>query len=145
MSEQINSVDFWVDELIKDTTPSHFDYREKFMSYMKNDKINSFGKWMFNNGYNTGLVNLQTKVNTYCVPQWISVKDRLPTSGDPVMVTTGNWGDKPDVCSARLWTNKDGSNPKWCDYYGADVESMMGASVTHWRPLPTSPKENNDD
>ena len=137
------SVDFWVEELTKDTNLNHFDFSKSDFDYTTYTR--NYGEWMWNCGYNAGLVNLQTKVNTYCVPQWVSVKDRLPTSGDPVMVTTGNWGDKPDVCSARLWTNKDGSNPKWCDYYGADVESMMGASVTHWRPLPTSPKENNDD
>jgi hypothetical protein len=76
--------------------------------------------------------------------EWIRVKDRLPTSGDPVMVTTGNWGDKPDVCTAQLWTNKDGSNPEWRDYYGDDVERLMGASVTHWTPLPQKPESGDD-
>ena len=70
MNEQINSVDFWVDELTHDINPEHFNHHENFIPYMHDEKISSFGNWMWNNGYNVGLANLQTKINTYCAPQW---------------------------------------------------------------------------
>ena len=133
MNEQINSVDFWVDELIKDTNSSHFDYHEKFVSYMKNDIINSFGKWMWNRGHNAGLVNLQAKVNTYCVPQWISVKDRLPEGCETVLICNAN---KKFVASGyyspveKRW-NQIGNR-------------FLLFTITHWMSLPEPPESKDD-
>lgn len=83
MSEQINNVDFWVDELTHDINPEHFNHHENFIPYMHDEKISSFGNWMWNNGYNVGLVNLQTKVNTYCVSQ-----ERETTTFKPIATDT---------------------------------------------------------
>lgn len=62
MNEQINSVDFWVEELTKDTEPEHFNLNVDDFYYTAYKR--SYGSYMWNCGYNAGLVNLQTKVNT---------------------------------------------------------------------------------
>lgn len=79
MGEQINSVDFWVEELTKDI--SDFNISDAYLD------VSGYGQWMWDNGYNAGLVNLQTKVNTYCVPQWTSHETttfKCPYCGRPV-------------------------------------------------------------
>ena len=126
MSKQINNVDFWVDELTKDTNPDHFNFHENFIRYMDAEKISSFGNWMFNNGYNVGLYNLQTKVNSYCVPQWISVKDRLPEKYKEVLVYSAKYGVQEDWITDTPYY--------WHNY---------GELVTHWMPKPMlePPKE----
>ena len=60
MNEQTNSVDFWVDELTKETDPELFNFSKSdfyFTTYK-----GEYGHWMWNCGYNAGLVNLQTKI-----------------------------------------------------------------------------------
>lgn len=84
MNECEKSVDFWVEELTKDTDPEHFGLNVNDFYYTAYK--HNYSTWMWNRGYNAGLVNLQTKVNTYCVPQWISVKDRLPEPNTRVFV-----------------------------------------------------------
>jgi hypothetical protein len=125
MSKCEKSVDFWVDELTHDINPEHFNHNENFIPYMHDEKISSFGDWMWNNGYNVGLYNLQTKINTYCVPQWISVKDRLPEKH--------GW-----YLTAHKKTYPTDSGIKICffchGYFTTDKE------VTHWRPLPEYPE-----
>lgn len=51
---RMNSVDFWVEELTHDINPEHFNHHENFIPYMHDEKISSFGNWMWNNGYNVG-------------------------------------------------------------------------------------------
>lgn len=130
MGEQINSVDFWVEELTHDINPEHFNHNENFIPYMHDEKISSFGDWMWNNGYNVGLYNLQTKINTYCAPQWISVKDRLPETIDDVIVCN----EYGTVYSA--WYN---NNNMWV-YALTDV--IITCKITHWMPMPKPPKES---
>lgn len=43
MSKEINSVDFWVEELTHDTNPEHFDFHENFVPYMQDRKMGCFG------------------------------------------------------------------------------------------------------
>lgn len=64
------------------------------------------------------------------VPQWISVKDRLPKIGVPVLVfaNADNWGET---------------------VYYVEIDGLMedelwdknGSKVTHWMPIPAPPKE----
>ena len=79
------------------------------------------------------------------VPQWISVKDRLPDVADKYIVTAcdewcshgeGIWYDTVVVVaeySGGCWNWNDNGT----DY---DIDDL----VTHWMPLPEPPKGEND-
>ena len=125
MNEQINSVDFWVEELTHDINPEHFNHHENFIPYMHDEKISSFGNWMWNNGYNVGLANLQTKVNTYCVPQWVSVKDRLPEPKKDILV----YSEIEHPHKIRV------------DFLKASGQWFNSFHVTHWCYLLEPPNE----
>ena len=43
------------EKFIKDCNPDHFVGHQKFIEYMDNAEIGSFGKWQFANGFNMGL------------------------------------------------------------------------------------------
>ena len=133
MSECEKSVDFWVKELTHDINPEHFNHNENFISYMYDEKIRSFGDWMWNNGYNVGLANLQTKVNTYCVPQWISVKDRLPEEEQKVLCVTCD--EEIVIAEFSHFSYDFGRLGEW-HYWGIRPPEF----VTHWMPLPTLPE-----
>lgn len=70
-------------------------------------------------------------------PKWISVNDRLPELGEKILVAIdGGWV----ILLGRLMTNG------WTAFY-SDGEELVnqdknGSKVTHWMPLPESPKEN---
>lgn len=142
MSEQINSVDFWVEELTHDINPEHFNHHENFIPYMHDEKISSFGNWMWNNGYNVGLFNLQAKVNTYCVPQWISVKDRLPETNDDVLVWFEyfRYGDFNCMCNQYGIGNYIDNS--WLINGETGWKKL---NVISWMPIPEMPKENNNE
>ena len=125
MSEQINSVDFWVDELTKDTNLNHFDFSKSDFDYTTYTR--NYGEWMWNCGYNAGLVNLQTKINTYCIPQWISVKDRLPEKHGWYLV-------------ARKKTYPTDSGMQVCFFCHGRFMVDKKIKITHWRPLPEYPE-----
>ena len=74
--------------------------------------------------------------------EWISVKDRLPEPGDirEYLVTdgedcaVGHW--RPD---ADAW---DSFNFGWIEREDEKTDMSCGINkVTHWRPLPRLPKE----
>lgn len=132
MSEQINSVDFWVDELTKDIDPDHFGFHKRVIPYRDDEKISKYGSWMWNNGYNVGLYNLQTKVNTYCIPQWISVKDRLPENVRDVVVCD----ECGNVFSAYYTTDR------W--QYAFTIKPCI-PKVAYWMPLPEPPESEGVD
>lgn len=133
MSKEINSVDFWVEELIHETRPEYFDFHENFVPYMRDKKMGSFGSWMWNSGYNAGLVNLQAKVNTYCVPQWISIKDRLPDEDTWVLA----YIKYPSPVFEFERGIRKTSNIKKVFYDGESFYCDFG-EITHWMPLPST-------
>ena len=45
------------------TTPTEFSGHEKFIQYMNNPEIMSFGKWMQANGINVALTTLKVELN----------------------------------------------------------------------------------
>lgn len=57
--------------------------------------------------------------------EWISVKDRLPNDGDPVLISDGN------LVREGTFLKWDGYN-SWCQPRGMK-------EVTHWMPLPKPP------
>ena len=124
MSEQINSVDFWVEELTHDINPEHFNHHENFISYMHDEKISSFGNWMWNNGYNVGLANLQAKVNTYCISQ-----SHETTTFKTIATDTRGYACQFScnacgcVVSRAYYMRPDQFDYEYCPYCGRPVES----------------------
>lgn len=59
--------------------------------------------------------------------EWISVKDRLPLKGNPVIVFSRYWSANPFIARLR--------HGEW------EGESILSRpdSVTHWMPLPAPP------
>lgn len=136
MSERINSVDFWVEELTKDI--SDFNVSDVYND-MTPDIRNGYGQWMWNCGYNAGLVNLQTKVNTYCVPQWISVEDKMPKCGELVIIYVANLNKGKGDYALDKCRKVDGKK-EW-EFYN---RHNAGFDVTHWMPFPQKPKSESD-
>lgn len=66
--------------------------------------------------------------------QWISVKYRLPMSGERVLATDGVFVGEAYKTSADTWRRYDGVAMRDC----------LGSVVTHWMSLPEPPKEAND-
>ncbi len=71
------------------------------------------------------------------MPEWISVKDRLPEENTRVLICT-QWGD---VWMASYYSECRIAQAYW------DVETLRGGGidfkateVTHWMPLPEPPK-----
>ena len=65
-------------------------------------------------------------------PGWISVKERLPNFGIPVLIC---WDGYTDIAEYRCGM----VCPKWRTQHYGTVDL---ASVTHWMPLPEPPKED---
>lgn len=64
-------------------------------------------------------------------PGWISVKERLPNFGIPVLIC---WDGYTDIAEYRCGM----VSPKWRTQHYGTVDL---ASVTHWMPLPDPPEE----
>lgn len=45
-----------VDAEIIDANPEHFKANEKFIKFMNDEEVSSFGKWQWANGFNTAIV-----------------------------------------------------------------------------------------
>ena len=120
MSEQINSVDFWVEELTKDT--SNFDINNAYHD------VSGYGQWMWDCGYNAGLVNLQTKVNTYCIPQWMPHET---TTFKPIATDARGYACQFScsacdcVVSRAYYMCPDQFDYEYCPYCGRPVESEV--------------------
>lgn len=83
------------------------------------------------------------------VPQWISVKDRLPEAEQEVLVISRGWGDrllyvgqykKMEAQTSPL----TGITSKESDWLLWGWSYLKEPQVTHWMPLPEPPKGEND-
>lgn len=66
------------------------------------------------------------------MPEWISVKDRLPEKGEDVLVF-GYWHEKWQPLMCYLSPHRNG---EWF----TTVAGQQVYEVTHWMPLPELPK-----
>lgn len=62
---------------------------------------------------------------------WISVEDRLPEEGTPVLVWVPAWSSQE---VAHLNRDFDPHPWRWCDEY-----LTPDTAPTHWQPLPAAP------
>lgn len=61
--------------------------------------------------------------------KWISVKERLPERGDPVLCQEETWGT-----TVGHWGNTFDGGVEWrCEAYS------YPQAITHWQPLPDPP------
>lgn len=72
------------------------------------------------------------------VPQWISVEDRLPEPGVPVLVNYIGTDGLPYADGVVAWTDW---GALWWEGSLADSESEVTVPITHWMPLPEAPEE----
>lgn len=65
------------EKFIKDCNPDHFVGHQKFIEYMDNAEIGSFGKWQFANGFNMGLTAAEVAIKKLpsAQPELIRCKD----------------------------------------------------------------------
>jgi len=61
----------------KDCNPEHFVGHQKFIEYMDNAEIGSFGNWQFANGFNMGLTAAEVAIQNLpsAQPEIIRCKD----------------------------------------------------------------------
>ncbi len=71
------------------------------------------------------------------VPQWISVEDRLPEPGVPVLVNYIGTDELPHADGVVAWTDW---GALWWEGSLADSEDEVAVPITHWMPLPEAPE-----
>ena len=69
------------------------------------------------------------------IPQWISVKDRLPEDGTRVMAYVNGWHEV-------AWHRKSIREWQFRDEIAFNNETNTYGLVTHWMPLPELPEES---
>ena len=73
------------------------------------------------------------------MPQWISVKERLPEAGVEVLIFGKVFNDISKILGVRARFNGDQS---WkYTWESEDIHIYMQDDVTHWMPLPEAPKQ----
>ena len=94
------------------TKPSNFTANEKFIQYMKDPNISSFGHWQFNNGYNTALVTVDVEIK------------KLPT----IEYIRAHWVINSDgyypYCSNCKAEPENGKTTKFCPECGAKMDEV---------------------
>lgn len=71
------------------------------------------------------------------VPQWVSVEDRLPEPGVPVLVNYIGTDELPHADGVVAWTDW---GALWWEGSLADSEDEVAVPITHWMPLPEAPE-----
>ena len=69
---------------------------------------------------------------------WVSVKDRLPELGDPVLIRLKDG----TVRLAVLDTDDNSDEYFWSDNYS--YETISGWDTTHWMPIPLLESNDNE-
>ena len=72
-----------------DTNPSHFEAHKKFMQFMDDAEISSFGRWQWSNGFNTALT--ATGIDLKKLPSAQPEPIRINLN-EPIKVKLTDWG-----------------------------------------------------
>jgi len=113
------------EKFIKDCNPDHFVGHQKFIEYMDNAEIGSFGKWQFANGFNMGLTAVEVAIKKLpSAQQWIPCSERLPDDDRTKVVTLANGNAEAGYYSNGDW---------WCV---GDSIALENPTVIAWMPLP---------
>jgi len=131
-----------VDSETVSTNPEHFKSSEKFIKFMDDADIASFGKWEWANGFNIALVATKVKLKKLpsAQPQWIPCSERLPhgSCSDLVIVSIhDDSGDTPYDYTSCGWITTDG------EYWIVDNE--INNHVVAWMPLPEPYRGESDE
>ena len=121
------------EKIIKDCNPDHFVGHQKFIKYMDDVEIGSFGNWQFANGFNMGLTAAEVAIeklpSTSSEQQWIPCSKRLPIGQTEVIASMhDDSGDTAFDYTASGWVTPDGR------YWIVDGE--INNFVVAWMPLP---------
>ena len=117
-----------VDSETVSTNPEHFKSSEKFIEFMDDTDIASFGKWQWANGFNTALVATTVQLkNLPSAERWIPVTERLPDESGEYLVTIRSM-------LYISWFYKDDG-----------VWSFRNADLMAWMPLPTPYKGGEEE
>lgn len=77
------------------------------------------------------------------VPQWISVEDKLPKLGVPVLVNyIGADDGLPHADGVAAWAEW---GAVWWEGSLIDSENEVTVPITHWMPLPGAPKRGGSN
>lgn len=124
------------EEFIKDCNPDHFTGHQKFIEFMDNAEIGSFGNWQFANGFNMGLTAAEVAIkNLPSAQQWIPCSEGLPKKDGRYQVTRYDYVTKTESIDI-LWYEK---NLWWNRRFTGDY------AVTAWMPLPEPWKGEEDE
>jgi hypothetical protein len=76
------------------------------------------------------------------VSEWISVDDRLPEYGEPILVVANGV-----VQNITLMLDGCDESPDWFEpyFFECDDCAFLWDKATHWMPLPDPPKESDND
>ena len=95
-----------------DTNPSHFEAHQKFMQFMDDAEISSFGRWEWSNGFNTALTAINVDLR------------RLP-SAEPEIIRCKNckyWRQQTNYIGVPLSFGFCESDNMWRSLYGETCE-----------------------
>ena len=113
-----------VDSETVSTNPEHFESSEKFIKFMDDVDIASFGKWQWANGFNTALVATRVQLKK------LSSAEPERKKGEWIEFTNTNHTYVCSVCGRMLVNITDGKNTVTKNYpfchCGAD---MRGGEV----------------
>lgn len=115
------------EEFIKDCNPEHFVGHQKFIEFMDNAEIGSFGNWQFANGFNMGLTAAEVAIKELpSAPRWIPCKERLPEKFYERVLICGKRGG---IAIANYRNILPGMSPFW-------VQGNKTMEAVAWMPLP---------
>lgn len=129
-----------------DTNPYHFKSNEKFIEFMDDSNIASFGKWQWSNGFNTALVAANIQLEKLPpVPQWIPCNEKLPEENNFYLATIYTRVMQTAFCDILFYGAPQLCEDKKVGWYfmlNGDVEQVF--NVIAWMPLP-EPWKGSDE